>query len=413
MSQAGIIDSGSGGTVVETLTGNDGVPVTSVGNNIDVEGLLVNGAQQTWTFNDANVLRIEDRTFLTEYVVDASTTEGERGTFTTIQSAINAADAAGRATGRMCIIMVRPGLYTENLTFPANTVWGLLAFTDAGNDSTGGSVTIIGDITLGASTRLAMQNIQQSTTTITVPATAILSLNGCGVANISVTGAGDVNVDDSSIGIMNMLGGAGANIHNSIITLLGLSGVLPIIDCYESVLTGVILADSAVFRATRCDIGSITGTTSQPLQIASCSFQGTTPINPTATVNYSNIYESFAANVATSFFGSNVTPAIQAVSQGNILQVRRVAGDAVVAATDYLVAITDTSVARTVTLPSTGVLTNQAFIIKDESLNAGTNNITVSVNGGVKTIDGALSQTISSDGGAFTAYYNGTNYFIL
>ena len=82
--------------------------------------------------------------------------------------------------------------------------------------------------------------------------------------------------------------------------------------------------------------------------------------------------------------------------------------------TDYIVAVTDNSAARTITLPSTGVATGQTFVIKDAAGTAGSANaISVVVNGGVKTIDGLTSQSINSDYGSITVYYNGTNYFIL
>ena len=54
---------------------------------------------------------IENRRWLSEYVVDASSTVGERGTYTTVQAAITAASAAGGGT-----VYIRPGTYSENLT---------------------------------------------------------------------------------------------------------------------------------------------------------------------------------------------------------------------------------------------------------------------------------------------------------
>lgn len=79
----------------------------------------------------------------------------------------------------------------------------------------------------------------------------------------------------------------------------------------------------------------------------------------------------------------------------------------------YIVAVTDTSAARTITLPSAPSYSGTYFIIKDESGAAATNNISVVVSGGVKTIDGLTTQTISTNYGSMTVYYNGTNYFII
>jgi hypothetical protein len=64
----------------------------------------------------------------------------------------------------------------------------------------------------------------------------------------------------------------------------------------------------------------------------------------------------------------------------------------------------------TVNLPATPT-TNARFTVKDASGAASTNNITVSGNG--HTIDGAATQVIATNFGAFTAIFNGTNWFII
>jgi len=57
-----------------------------------------------------NQIYLEDRRWLSAFVVDPSATVGLRGTFTTIQAAINAATPS-------TAIYVRPGTYAETLTF--------------------------------------------------------------------------------------------------------------------------------------------------------------------------------------------------------------------------------------------------------------------------------------------------------
>lgn len=84
----------------------------------------------------------------------------------------------------------------------------------------------------------------------------------------------------------------------------------------------------------------------------------------------------------------------------------------VVLTSNFQIVITDTSVARTVTLPASPTQYQQ-FRIKDGSFAAGTNNITVSVSGGVKTIDGAATAVINTNGGKLTVMYDGTNYLIV
>jgi len=86
--------------------------------------------------------------------------------------------------------------------------------------------------------------------------------------------------------------------------------------------------------------------------------------------------------------------------------------DYVVLTNNFQIVITDTSIARTVTLPANPA-TYQQFRIKDGSFAAGTNNITVQVSGGVKTIDGALTAVININGGYLTVMYDGSNYLIV
>lgn len=85
-------------------------------------------------------------------------------------------------------------------------------------------------------------------------------------------------------------------------------------------------------------------------------------------------------------------------------------GSPVATTADVIIGITSTAAARTVTLPDTAN-SGAVFIVKDESGAAATNNITVSVSGGVKTIDGSTSFVINTNYGVLRCYYNGTNFF--
>jgi hypothetical protein len=84
--------------------------------------------------------------------------------------------------------------------------------------------------------------------------------------------------------------------------------------------------------------------------------------------------------------------------------------------TDYLIAITDTSVARAVTISTEDIQSGstanpRVMVVKDESGNAATNNITVS--GETGNIDGAANFAIASDHGSITIYADGTNLWIV
>jgi uncharacterized protein DUF5907/copper-binding protein NosD/parallel beta helix pectate lyase-like protein len=79
---------------------------------------------------------------------------------------------------------------------------------------------------------------------------------------------------------------------------------------------------------------------------------------------------------------------------------------------DYLIAYTALAAPRTVTLPTAVGVENQQYIVKDESGNAATNNITVATTSG-QTIDGAANKIINSNYQSYTFYSDGANWFVL
>lgn len=113
-----------------------------------------------------------------------------------------------------------------------------------------------------------------------------------------------------------------------------------------------------------------------------------------------------------SLTGSGNTSAVNfTMSAGQIIARATSAGSPTVNNVQYLMGITDTSAPRTVTLPTgASVVTNQVFIIKDESGGANVNNITVTA-GGAINIDGATTHVISTAYGYVKVYWNGSKYF--
>ena len=79
-----------------------------------------------------------------------------------------------------------------------------------------------------------------------------------------------------------------------------------------------------------------------------------------------------------------------------------------------IIAIDDTTIPRTVTL-TTGGLTQyieRILTIKDESGNAGTNNITIDTQGS-ELIDGVANLVITVNYGSVTIYSDGINFFTI
>lgn len=118
----------------QTITGDNGGPIFPSGGNWNVIGQKAGTIPVMQVNGSGSTLSIEDRTSTTPFVVDSSTTAGLRGTYSTIQSAVN--DAVSGQT-----IFIRAGTYTENVNLKAGV--NLAAY---GNSGFTPSVTIIGKL---------------------------------------------------------------------------------------------------------------------------------------------------------------------------------------------------------------------------------------------------------------------------
>lgn len=79
--------------------------------------------------------------------------------------------------------------------------------------------------------------------------------------------------------------------------------------------------------------------------------------------------------------------------------------------TDYIVLV-DTSSARTIRLPDAPTAP-QVFVIKDNVGLQGANNTTLTTVGGVVTIDGAASVSITTNWTSVAVVFNGTSYRVI
>ncbi len=80
--------------------------------------------------------------------------------------------------------------------------------------------------------------------------------------------------------------------------------------------------------------------------------------------------------------------------------------------TDFMVLVDSAGGARTIRLPNAPT-TGQNWVIKDDSGNAAANNISVTTVGGVVTIDGIATQTITGNWESINVAFNGTSYRIF
>ena len=86
--------------------------------------------------------------------------------------------------------------------------------------------------------------------------------------------------------------------------------------------------------------------------------------------------------------------------------------DYTAAANDFLIVLTNLTASRTITVDATKVKEGKQYIIKDETGNAGSNNIVIDP-AGSQTIDGATTQSVNANYSTIKIYSNGTNWFTL
>ena len=93
-------------------------------------GKMAGSANVITTLLEAGILNWENRVWETQYVVDASATPGLRGSFQTIQAAMDAAVLDGASLTNQKMIYIRYGTYVENLNIPpgiflkGDAMWG-------------------------------------------------------------------------------------------------------------------------------------------------------------------------------------------------------------------------------------------------------------------------------------------------
>ena len=404
MSQSGIISlTNSSGGAVETLTPNSGGPVSAVGNNINVQGLSSNSGANTFpifSYNGgAGQFNLENRTYLSSYVVDTSVTNGSKGTFSTLGAAITQGitDVGTTATGFS--IYLRNVNINETITVSANGIYISILGTGGKSDQelVNGNPVFSGSFTNSGTSQIVFSNVDFSNTaSLTNSGSGVMVINDCYCASTIVqSNSSGITYINSSTFAANSITLSGGTL--TIDSSTGNGGTITFSNAGS---LGMFYSEYS---------GSFSGSTSSAISLFSSyvTLFANTLLSGTL-VNFNSSFGAFNY-----YSNSNVTYGMGNTTAGNVYQaVRSAISYTVVANQDYYIGITNTGSARTVTLPATNIIKNQAFIVKDESIGAGAHNITVSASGG-KTIDGASNFVINTNGGSATFIYDGTNYFVI
>lgn len=424
-------------------------PISPVDGNINV---LTYNPSPTNTFANSVIssfnsngtsggdFKIENRSWLTQFVVDSSSTIGERGTYETIQDAIDAASAGDT-------IFIRPGTYTENITIKN----GISLVGLSNSFSTTSNTIIRGKITSTAGTSLIDNLVLQTNSdyVLDISGNSTVNLFRCLIRNASNafllddgnlnlfqcnsidSGAGsgawftatnqsdvlctDCYLTGSSTTVSTFADDSSLQIINSVFQTNVTTSDSVLFSCYNSTVmtgnrtltiggTGANLAHNSSFNGGSSVAVSIgTGVTFSMLNCV-VSSTNTNAIDGLGTLNYSGLtFASSSSNIAT-------TTQVPLVHSNDACKVVVPSSYPHTAKPQEAVILVDTSSARTINLNASPV-TGQTYRIKDSVGSAAANNITIMPAAG--TIDGAASYAVNVNYASVDVVYGGSEWHIV
>jgi len=450
----------TGGSVaIEHLTGDTGGQLNPDGsNNFNLLGQKAGTIQVFDTIGSGSTLSFEDRTWTTAFVVDASSTVGLRGTFTTITSALTAA-VSGQT------IFIRPGTYTETVTLKAGV--NLCAFSCDAPDA---QVIIAGRVsaTYSGSCSISGINFQHNgaATGVLVDGSnaTVLNFTNCffkttnapGTTiqnNASNTGAiinilscrGDISLSGGTVLYQNT-GTGSINFYSSYFTNSG--GALSLNNCasgnvniYSSFFNNgvscsgsgitLIVDSSIISSATNITCLQVNSVSTATLTCSNCyldsgtdsaitlaSGSGTINVlnstikssNTNAIVGSGTIKFGNLSFIGTSSLIDATLTQVPFIRTNDAVKIKTPGAYPYTTVPQDNVILVDTSSARTIT-PLASPTTGQMHRIKDNVGTAAANNITITPSG--KNIDGSASFVIGTNWGSADIVYNGTQWNVL
>lgn len=428
-----VSSAGGGGNV--TLTGNSGSPL--VGTSFDIIGQLAGNVPVITVDTSSGDLAIANNAWQTQYVVDPSTVAGLQGTFTTIQAAINQAVADGATLGNYKVIKIRSKTYSENLTIPG----GIIISGDNISQPSGGVTVpyqgscIVGNHTFTGNAVVAFNNINfvaSSGDIFSGGAIVLCYSNNCTFLQTGADHIFNITAPNSFISLLNCQLGGGQSIlaldssamtinnctflNNGGLTINGAN--LNLLNCkdigfIECVGTTLNINDCSFF--TSGQNYNISGTASGIIQ--TCQFKGAAiaGIQNTITCQVSNC----SANNLILISEGGTVYNLSLNQQGSVIKGNPVSISNVV---NYQVRLDDHYIGVNNLGPGNGQIIipgivgpaqeGQEFIIQDTQGTAATNNIEIIGDSG-QTINGLSSYLITTNYGAVSLRYDGSNYFII
>ena len=403
--------SSGGGSI--TLTPDVGSAITA--SSIPVQGQAFNSAKVMETASDTGALLIANNTWDTAYVVDQSTTFGEKGTFATLQDAIDAIVADGVATSDLAgLIRMRPGVYTYGspVTIPDNVIIAIKGDTPSGGV---GGTNWQADVYLNA-------NLVAGSATVYL---YNLFLNA-DVGDAFTSTSGNIYIFNSTVnnatvgGFINLQGAYGSFVVDG--------GNLRAFACnqlYIQLDSGSAYMKqcgdiSVVQNAGQVIVWGATGLTASGSPGAGSSFWAyDVPVSSMITVTAERFYAgNLSANSAGlqgggRFFDPGIF--VQQIQRlkANCYVSRIVSTSDAISQFDYFVGVQGNSGPVTLTIQATGLTKGcpwQSWRVADLEGTASTSPITISCNDG--NINNNPTYVISKNFGSIEIYFDGTDFFI-
>lgn len=385
MSQSGIISVPSGTlppTVATTYVTDSGNAVPAA-NILNVLGQYANTTPVMFTSGTGSTLSIENRAWQTQYVVDPHTTQGLRGTFITIQAAIDQC-VADKASGYNYLnynIAIRSGYYYDDIVLPRDISISFIGMSDGGQYTQHNflDVSIVGNISIvdepaTGQTYLSCYGIQFLGQITFIDAISALFENcyisdlsigvdnggsattfvNCKVQNYTCNATAYTNSIFTNCNFINnitLTGDSQCQVNSSVINTINVSDTsyLKIYDC-------------TFVNAISNSVSPFTGT----VEVYDCVVATSYVFNFTGgTLYYSNLTVANGSSAST-FFGF-LTPDTIISKQhygGNVKNIVTTTVDYEMTDSDMYVGVESTTVPITITLPTTPFV-GQQFEIKD------------------------------------------------
>jgi len=417
-------EAGGGGSDI-TVSADSGVPIVGKVFSYKGQKALTTPVMSIRTLS--NQVIVQNQAWLTQYVVDNSTTNGLKGTYATLQAAVNQALADGNAAYPLTAnIMMRPGDYDlSTLVIPDGGQFHIYGQQPSlENAASGVRFNGIGTLDIDCASNILWENVQFAD----IPTFGVncgnmvfdnVSLGGF-VQNCSsllfkeclVIGS-DITINDTAGSFQSYDSYIYANITFNLTTNTGFNFY-----GHNSSFSNFFGTNLGNFRLFNSKYETLSAACSSGVDsnnfLINCSNVTINGINPTPCITGTGDF--YVSNLSGYCYNGNPNIKNVAATQGNVIKSISVSGDYVATIYDYYIGVNDTSLARTITLPDPSDLLvrlsrNQSFIVKDESGAAGTNNITINTAGGL--IDGAASASLSNNYAALTFKSDGTNYYII